>query len=152
MRCVWSSSLLVSSMFAPRRPLSSLWCPCFSTFQRVVQTRRWPNLSSNTSYLSYLLRALLYATSKEIFSVVCQASDQWYVCFIPLHGPPCWSCMTFSRRHILVDFQFCCFEIWVNLFKDLLMEQLLFEHMLTCFLTSNITCFLLHPSTSSQDG
>lgn len=30
---------------------------------------------SNTSYLSYLLRAVLYAASKEIFCVVCQASD-----------------------------------------------------------------------------
>lgn len=30
---------------------------------------------SNTSYLSYLLRAVLSAASKEIFCVVCQASD-----------------------------------------------------------------------------
>lgn len=152
MRGVWSSSLLVSFMSAPHRPTSSLWYPCFPTSKGVVQTSRWPNLPSNTSYLSYLLRALLYAAGKEIFSVVCQASDQWYVCFLPIDAPLCWPCMTFSWRHILVDFHFCWFEICVNLFKDLLLEQLLFEHLLTCFLTSNITRFLHHPSSSSPDG
>lgn len=59
---------------------------------------------SNTSYLSYLLRAVLYAASKEIFCVVCQASDQWYVCFHSslFDTPPVFllSCMTFCWENI----------------------------------------------------
>lgn len=34
-----------------------------------------PSCPNNASYLSYLLRAVVYAGSKEIFCVVCQASD-----------------------------------------------------------------------------
>lgn len=97
----FSSELLAERVWI-RKPTPPYFCflPSFLKFLffslKNTQADTDTSTSSNPSYLSYLLRTALYAGSKEVFCVVCQASDQWYVRFSSsiLRQSSSSSCMT----------------------------------------------------------